>query len=164
MSQTADTTHPTSEADDIFAECLANARLTALRALLEIINTTDDPIEKRHAANAILRTPDPNARVARVARRSASDSSRVPRHSAPVSSPHLYEPDFTIPPTPPKRSIPESDRLIAAAQFALNDSPFIDPIPTPADLADLSPRPSPAAILAASAGIVPPPLCHNGAP
>ena len=66
----------TSDTDDVYSECLASARLTALRALLQIVNTTDDPVEKRHAATAILRAPDPT-----VARRSAPDSSRVPPHS-----------------------------------------------------------------------------------
>ncbi|HMN41804.1 MAG TPA: hypothetical protein PKE29_13240 [Phycisphaerales bacterium] len=166
----------TSDTDDVYSECLASARLTALRALLQIVNTTDDPVEKRHAATAILRAPDPT-----VARRSAPDSSRVPRHSvagsaripqrsAPDASPqHSESPSHPIA-LPLPRSTHEIDHLIASAADHLNESPFLDPFancpdpPDPNDFNALSQPCHPAAILAASAGRVPPPICRSGVP
>ena len=44
-----------------YATELAAATLAALRSLLETLNTTDDPVEKRRIATAILRIPDPDA-------------------------------------------------------------------------------------------------------
>jgi hypothetical protein len=40
---------------------IAAARIAAIRALTDILATSDDPTERRHAATAILRAPEPEA-------------------------------------------------------------------------------------------------------
>jgi hypothetical protein len=167
---------PPSDAEAIFSECLANARLTALRALLETVNTTDDPIERRRAATAILRISDPNAPRPRVPRLSEPGSAHAPAHSAPPASnmsrysdagasadsepryeaTHRRASDQTSASDPD----PETAKNIAAMlaqvaaeeDFLENDDEFIDSV---ADLPDISRpnlRKSAAKLLAEAAG------------
>ena len=43
-----------------YAATLEAARIAALNALTDILRTSDDPTERRHAATAILRAPEPS--------------------------------------------------------------------------------------------------------
>lgn len=72
------TNTPSAPPESVFAAELAAAKIAALRSLVETLNTTDDPVEKRRIATAILRIPDPDA---------APRSKRSPRTPAPPESP-----------------------------------------------------------------------------
>jgi hypothetical protein len=149
---------PTHEADLLFSESLANARLTALRALVEIVNTTEDPVEKRHAATAILRAPDPAAHP------SARSTPRSPRTSRPESPPPHHHPPSPASPHSHPRSTREIDELLASAEELINDESFIDSIIDLPDITSLKLPRNAAARIAAQAGAFPHNPTHNGAP
>jgi hypothetical protein len=140
-------THATDPDPSVYSEALSNARLTALRALLEIINTTTSETEKRHAAVAILRAPDPNAPApARTPRRhhAARPASAPP--AAPSEPPH---PDPAAAHSCTPRSTREIDTRLRDAELILNSPllrdfaarlsklPDLPDLPDPSDLPDI---------------------------
>jgi hypothetical protein len=93
-----------------YADHLAQARLAAIKALTDILATSDDPTERRLAATAILRIPDPEPPPA------------PPRHAP--------EPDRR----PYAEIIREHEAARAAAARA--HAPAPTPLPEPRDLAN----------------------------
>jgi hypothetical protein len=99
-----------------YAAILADARIAALRALADILASSDDPTEKRLAATAILRLPEPEDSQSAI-RRPQSPSSAPPNNESPrQSAPTLPPPSQSPTPAPlfAPNTDPESRRRAAA--------------------------------------------------
>ncbi|HVU62508.1 MAG TPA: hypothetical protein VHC70_00930 [Phycisphaerales bacterium] len=95
-----------------YAALLAEARLAALRTLIDIATTSEDPTEKRLAATAILRAPEPKEP------QSHARTAHEPAWPSPVHETHQTRPQ---PPRVPAPTIDpdELHRSIALARDRL---------------------------------------------
>lgn len=126
-----------------YATLLESARIAALEALTDILKTSDDPTERRHAATAILRAPQPKAPPSEcpdsecrgfAAVSGGLRGNRPPAEDASQERTPRDRPATT--PAPPKLSAVEE--LLALSRAAYGDL-------TQNDDADVSPAPEPTA-------------------
>ena len=137
-----------------YSTILAEARIAALRALTDILNTSEDPVERRHAATTILRLPEPEPApppkpVPTHTTYDRSLSTGAPSHNpAPQSNTSIPDPPQAL-----ENALNELQRFINTHPLAgLPDLDLNDDLDLDLD----EPVASPAAIIAAAAGTCPP--------
>lgn len=84
----------TAAPDQSYAAVFAEARIAALHALTDILATSDDPVERRHAATTILRLPHPEPNPTPLAPPARSREAPPPqrRQTPPELPAHAPEP------------------------------------------------------------------------
>jgi hypothetical protein len=149
---------PTTDAASEYATLIIQTRIEALRALAAILATSEDPTEKRLAAVAILRAPNPDSPARATSEtpartRAEQNTEGETRQAWAHAAAHLAH---QLDPQGLSESLRTATRLLTAAGVPLHDATACAHLIADFENGRRAKSISPSAHLAATAGQAPP--------